>query len=86
MAGLPYIVGNWKMNGTRAMLSEARAVDRAAARFPKVQVGLAPPATLILIGATAGWPVGVTLGKAAWRGSTTTARPDSRRATRVARS
>lgn len=47
MAGLPYIVGNWKMNGTRAMLNEARAIDRAAARFPKVQVGLAPPATLL---------------------------------------
>jgi triosephosphate isomerase len=47
MAGLPYIVGNWKMNGTRAMLSEARAMDRAAARFPKVQVAVAPPATLI---------------------------------------
>lgn len=47
MAELPYIVGNWKMNGTRAMLSEARAIDRAAARFPKVQVGIAPPATLI---------------------------------------
>lgn len=47
MAGLPYIVGNWKMNGTRAMLSEVRAIDRSAARFPKVQVALAPPATLI---------------------------------------
>ena len=47
MAGLPYIVGNWKMNGTRAMLNEARAIDRAAARFPRVQVALAPPATLI---------------------------------------
>ena len=47
MAGLPYIVGNWKMNGTRAMLNEARAIDRAAARFPKVQVALAPPSTLI---------------------------------------
>lgn len=47
MAGLPYIVGNWKMNGTRAMLNEARAIDRAAARFPKVQVGVAPPATLL---------------------------------------
>jgi triosephosphate isomerase len=47
MAGLPYIVGNWKMNGTRAMLNEARAIDRSAARFPKVQVGLAPPATLL---------------------------------------
>jgi triosephosphate isomerase len=42
-----YIVGNWKMNGTRAMLGEARAIDRAAARFPMVQVALAPPFTLI---------------------------------------
>jgi triosephosphate isomerase len=47
MATLPYIVGNWKMNGTRAMLNEARAIDRAAARLPKVQVAVAPPATLI---------------------------------------
>lgn len=47
MAALPYIVGNWKMNGTRAMLNEARAIDRSAARFPKVQVALAPPATLL---------------------------------------
>ena len=43
----PYIVGNWKMNGTRAMLAEARAIDRAAARYPAVQVALAPPFTLI---------------------------------------
>ena len=43
----PYIVGNWKMNGTRAMLAEARAIDRAASRFPGVQVALAPPFTLI---------------------------------------
>ena len=42
-----YIVGNWKMNGTRAMLAEARAIDRAAARHPSVEVGLAPPFTLI---------------------------------------
>lgn len=47
MASLPYIVGNWKMNGTRSMLSEARAIDRAAQRLPKVQVAVAPPATLI---------------------------------------
>jgi triosephosphate isomerase len=47
MAALPYIVGNWKMNGTRAMLNEARAIDRSAARFPKVQVAIAPPATLL---------------------------------------
>lgn len=47
MALRPYIVGNWKMNGTRAMLAEARAIDRAAARVPTVEVGLAPPFTLI---------------------------------------
>jgi len=43
----PYIVGNWKMNGTRAMLAEARAIDRAASRYPGVTVALAPPFTLI---------------------------------------
>ena len=43
----PYIVGNWKMNGVKAMLAEARAIDRAAGRHPGVDVALAPPATLI---------------------------------------
>ncbi|MCB2049382.1 MAG: triose-phosphate isomerase [Novosphingobium sp.] len=43
----PYIVGNWKMNGLRSTLAEARAIDRAAARYPKVELALAPPATLI---------------------------------------
>ncbi|MDG2005073.1 MAG: triose-phosphate isomerase [Novosphingobium sp.] len=47
MSNLPYIVGNWKMNGLRAMLTEARAIDRSAARYPKAQVALAPPTTLI---------------------------------------
>lgn len=47
MSSLPYIVGNWKMNGTRAMLAEARAIDRAASRLSGVQVALAPPFTLI---------------------------------------
>ena len=47
MALRPYIVGNWKMNGTRSMLAEARAIDRAAARYPAVDVGLAPPFTLV---------------------------------------
>jgi triosephosphate isomerase len=47
MAQRPYIVGNWKMNGTRAMLTEARAIDRAAERLMKAEVALAPPATLI---------------------------------------
>jgi triosephosphate isomerase len=35
------------MHGTRAMLSEARAIDRAAERLLKVEVALAPPYTLI---------------------------------------
>lgn len=43
----PYIVGNWKMNGTRAQLAEARAIDRGAARHPGVRVAVAPPFTLI---------------------------------------
>lgn len=47
MAQRPYIVGNWKMNGTRAMLSEARTIDRAAQRHMKVEVAVAPPYTLI---------------------------------------
>ncbi|WP_114520012.1 triose-phosphate isomerase [Altererythrobacter sp. ZODW24] len=47
MAQRPYIVGNWKMNGTRAMLSEARAIDRASQRLMKVEVAVAPPFTLI---------------------------------------
>ena len=47
MAERPYIVGNWKMHGTRAMLSEARAIDRAAQRHMKVEVAIAPPYTLI---------------------------------------
>jgi triosephosphate isomerase len=47
MALRPLIVGNWKMNGTRAMLAEARAIDRSAQRLMKVEVALAPPYTLI---------------------------------------
>lgn len=47
MAARPYIVGNWKMNGTRAMLAQARAIDRAALNMMKVEVALAPPFTLI---------------------------------------
>ncbi|MFM9937766.1 MAG: triose-phosphate isomerase [Novosphingobium sp.] len=43
MTHRPYIVGNWKMHGSRAMLAEARAIDRAALRYPDVQIALAPP-------------------------------------------
>jgi triosephosphate isomerase len=45
MAQRPYIVGNWKMNGSRAMLAEARAIDRAARH--QVDIALAPPFPLI---------------------------------------
>ena len=47
MPNRAYIVGNWKMNGLRASLSEARAIDRGAQRHPGVRVGIAPPFTLI---------------------------------------
>ena len=47
MANRPFVVGNWKMNGSRAMLAEARAIDRGAARHPGVRVAVAPPFTLI---------------------------------------
>ncbi len=43
----PYIVGNWKMHGGRTMLAEARSIDRAAQRYPDVEIALAPPFTLI---------------------------------------
>ncbi|HEY6868471.1 MAG TPA: triose-phosphate isomerase [Novosphingobium sp.] len=55
----PYIVGNWKMNGTRAMLPEARAIDRAASRHPDVQVALAPPFTLIQVLAGEAQAIGI---------------------------
>lgn len=47
MSQRPYIVGNWKMNGSRVMLAEARAIDRAAQRYPDVEIALAPPAPFI---------------------------------------
>ena len=47
MGHRPYIIGNWKMNGTRNSLAEARAIDRVAAKWPQVRVGIAPPHTLI---------------------------------------
>ncbi len=48
MPNRPYIVGNWKMNGLRAQLSEARAIDRGAARHGNVRVAIAPPFTLMM--------------------------------------
>ena len=42
-----YIVGNWKMHGLAASLSEARLIAEYAASQPIVDVALCPPATLI---------------------------------------
>lgn len=55
----PYIVGNWKMNGTRAMLAEARAIDRGAARHMGARIAIAPPFTLINAMAEAAQAIGV---------------------------
>ena len=59
MADRPYIVGNWKMNGMRASLAEARAIDRGAARVPGVRVAIAPPFTLVTALAEAVHEIGV---------------------------
>ncbi|MGV3730378.1 MAG: triose-phosphate isomerase [Sphingopyxis sp.] len=42
-----YVVGNWKMNGLRDALGEARAIFAAADAHPGVDVALCPPFTLI---------------------------------------
>ncbi|MDE2435653.1 MAG: triose-phosphate isomerase [Sphingomonadales bacterium] len=47
MSHRPFIVGNWKMNGLRSQLAEARAINRGAARHIGVRVAIAPPFTLI---------------------------------------
>jgi len=44
----PLIAGNWKMNGLRVDLGEARAVaDGVARSTPNARVALCPPATLL---------------------------------------
>jgi triosephosphate isomerase (TIM) len=43
----PYIVGNWKMNGSLADLPEARAIASHAKKNSSVDVALCVPATLI---------------------------------------
>jgi len=47
MARRKYIVGNWKMNGTKDALGEARAIFEAASNRQGVDVALCPPFTLI---------------------------------------
>lgn len=47
MARRKYVVGNWKMNGLKAALDEARAIFAGAADHAAVDVALCPPFTLI---------------------------------------
>lgn len=42
-----FVVGNWKMNGTSADLTEITAIATIATRYPTVDSGLCLPATLI---------------------------------------
>jgi triosephosphate isomerase (TIM) len=48
MARRKFVVGNWKMNGLRADLGEARAIAAVAASTPSVDVALCSPATLLI--------------------------------------
>ncbi|MPT49072.1 MAG: triose-phosphate isomerase [Sphingobium sp.] len=41
------VVGNWKMNGLRAQLGAAYAIDAIATQHPDAEVGLCIPATLL---------------------------------------
>ena len=48
----PMVAGNWKMNGFKAALGEALAVDRALAAQPApigADVMICPPATLVMV-------------------------------------
>ncbi len=60
MARRKYVVGNWKMNGLSAAIADAQAIFTEAGKYPKIDVALCPPFTLI--GAMAaierGWAVG----------------------------
>ncbi len=49
----PLVVGNWKMHGRLEAMTVVGEIDEAARRAPKVEVGLAVPATLL----TTAWQV-----------------------------
>ena len=53
MANRKYIVGNWKMNGLRAQLSNIADIAAIAANHEGVDVGICPPVTLIAAAAQA---------------------------------
>ena len=43
----PLVAGNWKMNGLRSALCELVEIARGAARIPRADIMVCPPATLI---------------------------------------
>ena len=43
----PLVAGNWKMNGLRSALRELVEIARGAARIPRADIMVCPPATLI---------------------------------------
>ena len=47
MALKKLVAGNWKMHGLSADLAEIRAIAEASRQYPKVDVALCVPATLI---------------------------------------
>ena len=51
------IAGNWKMNGSRAMLAELDRIAAAAAAAPQMDVAIAPPFTLLADTAAHAGPV-----------------------------
>ncbi len=53
MANRKYIVGNWKMNGMQAQLSDIAHIAAIAAKHGGVDVGICPPITLITAAANA---------------------------------
>ncbi len=55
----PYLVGNWKMNGTSADLAEISRIAEHAARFDMVDVALCLPATLIAAAQSGRGTVGI---------------------------
>jgi triosephosphate isomerase (TIM) len=43
----PLVAGNWKMNGLRSAVSELVEIARGAAKIPRADIMVCPPATLI---------------------------------------
>src|SRR5262245_18197124 len=49
----PLVAGNWKMNGLRPAAAELGKIAQGAAELPKVDLLVCPPATLVMMCASA---------------------------------